>query len=131
MQRDSDLSETILTENMLASQQGIYIKLLKEEQCIQIGDSADDDKEFLVNIVFTQVQGLKPVNKYPTTLKIKQICLQIFFLIVSIRYVHYSCKLLSSSLYFVWKLCGRSNFRITIWGTFYSRKDWHKISFVI
>lgn len=47
------------TESMLSSQQGIYVKLLEDEQYIQVGDSAGDCHLFMVNVMLRSITGLQ------------------------------------------------------------------------
>lgn len=57
--RNTDSLESITTENMLYSQQGVYVKLLQEGQYIQIGDSTRDSHLFMCNITLKNLHGVE------------------------------------------------------------------------
>lgn len=48
------------TVSMLSSQQGIYVKILEDEQYIQVGDSPEDCHLFMVTVMLRSITGLQP-----------------------------------------------------------------------
>lgn len=47
---------------MLCSQQGLYVKLLPDDHCIQLGDGPDDCTMFVVHIELRSLKGLQMVG---------------------------------------------------------------------
>lgn len=63
-QRDSKSLESVSTSNMLCSQQGLHIKLLPDDHCIQLGCGADDCVMYVVHIELRSLKGLRMVRVF-------------------------------------------------------------------